>query len=96
VTPTSCKYCKNIKRENWNNHRRTDTRVDIDGKLVGEVADLTMASVEPIHEPFIYDLDSDDDDAMADYASGLFSDLMMTVDREEVISEDDNPIPHMR
>ena len=96
VTPTSCKYCRNIKRGNWNNHRPTNTRVDIDVKPVREVADLTMAAVEPTYEPFFYDLDSDGDDAMADYASGLFSYPMTTVDIEEVISEDDNPISHMR
>ena len=92
VTPTSCKYCRNIKRENWNSHRRTNTTA----KPIREVADLTMAAVEPTYEPFVYDLDSDDDDAMADYASGFFSNLMIAVDLEEVISEDDTPISHMR
>lgn len=92
MTPTLCKYCRNIKRENWNNHRRTNTRVDIDGKPVREVTDFTMAAVEPTYEPSIYD----DGDAMADYASGFFSYLMITVDLEEVISEDYNHISHMR
>jgi hypothetical protein len=41
-------------------------------------------------------MDADDDDAMADYASRFYSDLMMTVDHEEVLSEDDIPISLMR
>ena len=78
VTPSSCRYCRKIKRENWNNHRRPNAKVDSDDKPVEVVADLAMAALEPADEPFLSDLDADDDDAMAGYASSFFSDLMMT------------------
>jgi len=96
VTPTSCKYCRKIKRENRNNHRAPTMKVDSDGKPVEVVADLTMAAIEPVEDSFFSDIDADDDDAMADYASRFSSDLMMTVDHEEIISEDDIPISFMR
>jgi hypothetical protein len=86
VTPTSCRYCRKIKRENWANHRRPNMKVDSDGKTVEVVADLAMAALEPADEPFLSDLDADDDDAMAGYASSFFSDLMMTIGQEEVTS----------
>ena len=86
VTPLSCKYCRNIKRENWSNNLSPNTKVGSDGKPVDEVADLAMAALQPADEPFISDLDADDDDAMAGYASSIFSDLMMTIDQEELSS----------
>ena len=55
-----------------------------------------MAADEPTDEPFFSDLDTDNDDAMADYASRFFADLMMTVGPGEAISEDDMPISRMR
>ena len=69
VTLTLCKYYRKIKRDNYNNHRRPNVKVDSNGKTIEEVADLTMAAAEPDGEPFFSDLDADDDDAMAVYAS---------------------------
>ena len=75
VTPTSCKYCRAIKRANWKANRRTTTKVDADGNPIEEVAALAMAaddagdpdlfSQEPLTEPLLIDLDAGDDDAIS-------------------------------
>jgi hypothetical protein len=57
VTPASCKHCKKLKRENWNNRqRRPPAKVDNDDKSVEVVAELTMAAVEPADEQFFSSL----------------------------------------
>lgn len=94
VTPNACKYCRTIKRANFNANRRVNTKVDADGKPVEEVAALAMAAdntgepaQEPLTEPFLIDLDADDEDAMADYASRFYSELMMTVETDGAPAE---------
>ena len=54
VTPISCKHCRKLNRENWNNRqRRPPAKVDNDDKPVEVVPDLAMAVVEPDDRQFL-------------------------------------------